>query len=195
MVASFGKYVMAIDALAASGDADQRVLWSAAITDGLVESPYANIYRRSRGASSFAQFGQSGRWFATDDKGLPIGVLGPITQHGIAFQTGGRLKCVDPLTGRTNWERDDLPAGFRAISTTSTQDADESGQTTHIVFSDGVAKVSVFIEAPDGSERSGWAILGASNSYTALQGEHQVTAVGEVPGVTVQRIAASMRRE
>lgn len=95
----------------------------------------------------------------------------------------------------SDWVCDDLPAGFRAVSTTSTQETEEGGQTTHIVFSDGVAKVSVFIEAPDDGERSGWAILGASNSYTALQDAKQVTAVGEVPGVTVKRIATSMRRE
>ena len=46
-----------------------------------------------------------------------------------------------------------------------------------------------------GGSSAGWAILGASNSYTAEIDGFQVTAVGEVPGITVQRIASSMRRQ
>jgi len=94
----------------------------------------------------------------------------------------------------TDWACDDLPAGFRAVSTTTEKSSKDGSETTHIVFSDGIANVSVFIESPDGNEREGWAMLGASNSFSVTMNEYQVTAVGEVPGVTVQRIAASMRR-
>lgn len=94
----------------------------------------------------------------------------------------------------TDWACDDLPAGFRAVSTTTEKSSKDGSETTHIVFSDGIANVSVFIESPDGNEREGWAMLGASNSFSVMMDEYQVTAVGEVPGVTVQRVAASMRR-
>ncbi|MGI9202993.1 MAG: MucB/RseB C-terminal domain-containing protein [Woeseiaceae bacterium] len=97
----------------------------------------------------------------------------------------------------TRWQCDDLPAGFRAVSTrTESTPADESGaetSTTHIVYSDGIASVSVFIADRTGEERDGWALVGTSNSFTAEVNGFQVTAVGEVPGVTVQRIASSMR--
>lgn len=97
----------------------------------------------------------------------------------------------------TNWQCDDLPAGFRAISTrTESTPADDEGAetlTTHIVYSDGIASVSVFIATRTGEERDGWALVGSSNSFTAEVNGFQVTAVGEVPGVTVQRIASSMR--
>lgn len=97
----------------------------------------------------------------------------------------------------TNWQCDDLPAGFRAISTrTELTPADDEGAetaTTHIVYSDGIASVSVFIASKTGEERDGWALVGTSNSFTAEVDGFQVTAVGEVPGVTVQRIASSMR--
>jgi sigma-E factor negative regulatory protein RseB len=94
----------------------------------------------------------------------------------------------------TDWACDDLPAGFRAVSTTTETSSRDGGEMTHIVFSDGIANVSVFIESPNGNEREGWAMLGASNSFSVTVDEFQVTAVGEVPGVTVQRIASSMRR-
>lgn len=97
----------------------------------------------------------------------------------------------------TSWQCDDLPAGFRAISTrTESTPADASGaetSTTHIVYSDGIASVSVFIADRTGEERDGWALVGTSNSFTAEVNGFQITAVGEVPGVTVQRIASSMR--
>ncbi len=96
----------------------------------------------------------------------------------------------------TDWACDDLPAGFRAISTKTDKPAGDSGAgggTTHIVYSDGVANISVFIATTVSDELAGWAVLGMSNSFTAEIDGHQVTAVGEVPGITVQRIASSMR--
>lgn len=106
-----------------------------------------------------------------------------------------RYEAVDV---RSDWACDDLPAGFRAISTRTEKvagDAGDSGETTHIVYSDGIANVSVFIESPNGDDKEGWAVLGASNSFSVAVDGYQVTAVGEVPGVTVQRIASSMRQD
>ncbi len=95
----------------------------------------------------------------------------------------------------TDWQAQDLPPGFDVVSAQTETLADDAGTgTTHIVYSDGVANVSVFIETPKGDEKSGWSILGASNSYSVAIDGYQVTAVGEVPGVTVQKIASSMRR-
>lgn len=103
---------------------------------------------------------------------------------------------VDRVAVDTDWQSADLPPGFRAVSAQSEKPVDVAGPgTTQIVFSDGVANVSVFIETPTGGEKSGWSILGASNSYSVAIDGYQVTAVGEVPGVTVQRIASSMRRD
>lgn len=105
------------------------------------------------------------------------------------------FRQVESVSVETDWSADDLPAGFRAISTSTEQLPDSSlPDTTHIVYSDGVANVSVFIESSRGDEKTGWSILGATNSYSVAVDGFQVTAVGEVPGITVQRIASSMRR-
>ena len=97
----------------------------------------------------------------------------------------------------TDWSCEDLPAGFRAISTRTEHRSDDESAvpSTHIVYSDGVANVSVFIESGGSEDRSGWAVLGASNSFSVSMDGFQVTAVGEVPAVTVQRIATSMQRD
>jgi sigma-E factor negative regulatory protein RseB len=59
-----------------------------------------------------------------------------------------------------------------------------------MVYSDGLAAVSVFIE-PMGSvanARIGIASMGAVNVYTREVANHLVTVVGEAPAASVQRI-------
>ena len=102
---------------------------------------------------------------------------------------------VQSVALETDWDAADLPVGFRAISTRTEHLPDSTApDTTHIVYSDGVADISVFVESSRGDEKTGWSILGATNSYSVAIDGFQVTAVGEVPGITVQRIASSMRR-
>ncbi|HEY7840244.1 MAG TPA: MucB/RseB C-terminal domain-containing protein [Gammaproteobacteria bacterium] len=64
----------------------------------------------------------------------------------------------------------------------------------HMVFSDGLASVSVFIEQLDGEVEMpvGLSRMGGVNTYAKHLGDFQVTAVGEVPPATVQRIANSV---
>jgi sigma-E factor negative regulatory protein RseB len=97
----------------------------------------------------------------------------------------------------TDWVCEDLPAGFRVTSTKTAKAADGADQvaSTHIHYSDGVAGVSVFITPEEGIDKSGWAIVGTANSYTVQRDGFEITAFGEVPGITVQRIASSMRRQ
>lgn len=106
-----------------------------------------------------------------------------------------RYEAIDVAT---DWICEDLPAGFRVTSTKTAKPADGSDQavSTHIHYSDGVASVSVFI-APgeEGADKSGWAIVGIANSYTVERDGFEITAFGEVPGITVQRIAKSMQRQ
>jgi sigma-E factor negative regulatory protein RseB len=70
----------------------------------------------------------------------------------------------------------------------------ESRPVGQMVYSDGLAAVSVFIEpleAP-GAVRTGLASMGAIHIYTREVANHMVTVVGEAPAVSVQRIADSV---
>ena len=94
----------------------------------------------------------------------------------------------------TRWNSEELPAGFRAISTHA-EVMEGSGDTvTHILFSDGLASVSVFIAARSDDAAAAPARVGGSNSYSVYYGDHEVTAIGEVPAMTVRQIATSMRQ-
>ena len=94
----------------------------------------------------------------------------------------------------TEWQSTDLPRGFRAVATHGETMPGSEEVVTHILYSDGLANVSVFIAATDEGGRTGPSRVGGSNSYQAIVDGFQVTAVGEVPAMTVEQIATSMTR-
>jgi sigma-E factor negative regulatory protein RseB len=73
---------------------------------------------------------------------------------------------------------------------------DKNLDLLHLVYSDGLASVSVFIEKDKGvsSHLYGASSMGAVNAFGNLVGEHFVTVVGEVPAKTVQLMAQSTSR-
>lgn len=84
----------------------------------------------------------------------------------------------------------DLP-GFRKV-TEVRRKLGESRPVGQVVYSDGLAAVSVFIEPMAGRNetvRPGLSSLGAFHIYTRQVANHVVTVVGEAPATSVQRIA------
>ena len=68
----------------------------------------------------------------------------------------------------------------------------ESRPAGQMVYSDGLAAVSVFIEPLEtrrDAVRTGLASMGAIHIYTREVANHVITVVGEAPAVSVQRIA------
>ena len=65
----------------------------------------------------------------------------------------------------------------------------------HMVFTDGLAMVSIFIEklTRDAQSAEGPSTMGGINTYAVLTGGYQVTAVGEVPMTTVRLMANSVK--
>jgi sigma-E factor negative regulatory protein RseB len=94
----------------------------------------------------------------------------------------------------TTWTSSDIPRGFRAVATHGDTMPDSEAVVTHIVYSDGLANVSVFIAPLGAAIADGPSRVGGSNSYSAIADDHRITAVGEVPAITVEQIATSMAR-
>lgn len=99
--------------------------------------------------------------------------------------------------GRSAWQAGNLPSGFKLTASNVRVMAGASSPTEHLVYTDGLASVSVFVDqgdgdqvAPDGASR-----IGAANAFTTRVGPHVVTAMGEVPAVTVKMIARSVTRQ
>ncbi len=66
----------------------------------------------------------------------------------------------------------------------------------HLVFSDGLASVSVFLEEEverDAANLIGATRMGAVNAHGRSLGDYHVTVVGEVPHLTVQKISTAVR--
>ena len=94
----------------------------------------------------------------------------------------------------SSWDCERLPQGFRAISSHAETMEGSDELVTHIMYSDGLASVSVFIATANDDDAKGPSQVGGSNSFSVVVGEHHVTAVGQVPAETVAQIATSMRR-
>jgi len=96
-----------------------------------------------------------------------------------------------------NWSAEWLPDGFVMGDRTEDPGAVGRRPVEHMVYTDGLASLSVFIERLEAtSERlEGLSTMGAVNAFGRLVDGFQVTVVGEVPAVTVESVAGSVRRQ
>ena len=94
----------------------------------------------------------------------------------------------------TEWASTEMPQGFQAVSTHGETMPGSAAVVTHIMYSDGLASVSVFIAPGESAISEGHSRVGGSNSYSVVIDGHRVTAVGEVPAMTVEQIATTMAR-
>ena len=88
------------------------------------------------------------------------------------------------------------PQGGRGTSATRIIKSGSDGVYEHMVYSDGLAAVSVYVEqqVADKVIKSGVSQLGTNNAYIRKQGDLQITVIGEVPAITVKSIANEMAR-
>jgi sigma-E factor negative regulatory protein RseB len=93
------------------------------------------------------------------------------------------------------WEAMRLPPGFRMATRSNQSMPGSSEPVAHLVFTDGVASVSVFVEPRkrDTKPEEGPARVGSSSAFSTVVDDHQVTAVGEVPPNTVKFIATQVK--
>jgi sigma-E factor negative regulatory protein RseB len=94
----------------------------------------------------------------------------------------------------TGWVVRNSPAGFRKILEMSRMRRDGQGQVAHLVFSDGLAAVSVFIEPLPASRKvpDGLMHQGALHIYSRSLPDQLVTVLGETPAATVVQMGNSV---
>ena len=95
----------------------------------------------------------------------------------------------------SGWRVDTLPDGFKKIAEVRRQLRGKDAPVIQMVFSDGLAGISVFIEQSDNDEddHEGLSSQGVIQIYSKLVNDQLVTVVGEVPPRTVMQIADSVR--
>lgn len=94
----------------------------------------------------------------------------------------------------TPWQVAWVPQGFQLKDNDIQAMATSDMPVGHLVYSDGLAMVSVFVEKlmPEEPPLQGYSARGAVNAFSRIANDHQVTVVGELPLTTVRRIAASV---
>lgn len=87
-----------------------------------------------------------------------------------------------------------MPGGFSQRDHEIQALAEGHMPVEHMVYSDGLAMVSVFIEklAEESDNIRGISRMGGVNAYASYSNGYQVTAVGEVPQKTVRLMATSV---
>lgn len=110
------------------------------------------------------------------------------------IRTGRKVAAMPQLPANAGWRPIRVPPGFRLVASRLQPMPGSPMPAQHLIFSDGIAAISVFIEpASAGGPRPPEASsMGSANAFsTSVQG-HVVTAVGEVPPATVREIASSV---
>ena len=93
------------------------------------------------------------------------------------------------------WKLDKLPVGFWQESVYRKPAKNSSEFIHHMVFTDGLASLSLFIEKQTNDSLMGSSSMGAVNAYGIIVNGYSVTAVGEVPHKTVKQLVSSISYE
>jgi sigma-E factor negative regulatory protein RseB len=108
-----------------------------------------------------------------------------------------RAQSSAPLSAEIPWRAAALPGGFKLSARTQAPMAGSDTPVEHLVYSDGLATVSVFIE-DEGTKSDmaeGFSNAGSTNAFSLTLRGRRVTALGEVPRQTVRTIASSLVTE
>lgn len=93
----------------------------------------------------------------------------------------------------SSWQPASLPSGFRLTSHRQ-QEQQDGSSFEHLVYSDGIATVSVYVETlqQEPALNLGLGQLGTTHVFSRRLGGEVVTVLGDVPAATVQLIAQSV---
>jgi sigma-E factor negative regulatory protein RseB len=95
----------------------------------------------------------------------------------------------------TGWVVTRIPPGFSKIVEGYRKLRGRREPVAHLVFSDGLVSISVFVEPlMSSSPPAGVLRQGGLNVYSLRQDDYLITVMGETPGATVRQIAHSVVR-
>ena len=90
------------------------------------------------------------------------------------------------------WQFSNLPDGFKQESALKRRVADTDRFIQQMVYTDGLASLSIFIEKQTAQTPQGETSMGAVNGFIRIIDNYSVTAIGEVPAITVRLMAESV---
>jgi sigma-E factor negative regulatory protein RseB len=93
-----------------------------------------------------------------------------------------------------NWIVAELPSGYVQVDHIALVVPGKTAPVDQVIFSDGIASVSLFIEPITKGMRPkmGHMLIGSTNICANVLEGYQITVVGEVPEATVTKIAKAV---
>ena len=91
-----------------------------------------------------------------------------------------------------SWQISAAPGGFWRESVLKRQVPGTDDFVQQMVYTDGLASLSIFIEKQTSETSAGVSSMGAINAYIRILNNYSVTAIGEVPAITVKHLAESV---
>lgn len=133
--------------------------------------------------------------------------LGPEVDPSELAPSGGKgryptIKSSLPAARRASitslrWQPSRLPSGFK-LAAHRLLNSDDDGLYEHLLYSDGLAAVSIYIEsgppADNGDSQGQIMRIGTAHAFTRPVGDATITVVGDVPAKTVEMIGSAMSR-
>jgi sigma-E factor negative regulatory protein RseB len=100
-----------------------------------------------------------------------------------------QVRATEVKPEEMGWTFRTLLPGFRKVAAMKRQTSPENPESLHVVFSDGLASISVFIESGGSAgETETMSVVGPVNVYRRQVGEHRLVVMGEVPALAVRRL-------
>lgn len=98
------------------------------------------------------------------------------------------------VTKKIEWKLKDLPTGYRKVDQTQRVVHGKASPVTHVIFSDGLASVSLFIEPviKGVKPKTGHMLVANTSFHATVNHGYQITVVGEVPEATAAQIASAV---
>ena len=106
-----------------------------------------------------------------------------------------QVRATEMKSDDMGWTFRTLLPGFRKVAAMKRQAAPGNPESLHVVFSDGLASISVFIEPGGaGGEADAASTVGPVNVYRRQIGEFRLVVMGEVPALAVKRLGDGIER-
>ena len=99
------------------------------------------------------------------------------------------------LEADLTWRFSRLPDGFWRKSALKRKVAGTDSFIQQMVYTDGLASLSVFIEKQTAQIAQGETSMGAVNAFIRIFENYSITAIGEVPAITVRLVAESVSNQ
>jgi sigma-E factor negative regulatory protein RseB len=126
-----------------------------------------------------------------DDDELVLDTMPNIDENFtlVRYHSGDSSKS---FAADNSWQLSGAPGGFWRESVLKRKVPGTDHFIQQMVYTDGLASLSVFIERQTSRTSIGMSSMGAVNAFIRVLHDHSVTAIGEVPAITVKQVAESV---